>query len=411
MFKNKTIYFPAVCGSIESIFDKDLRHDISNESFRFYNKNDQFYYPRMLISAGHYYKKNIKEKWQYDLNKTVILGDSGGYQLATGVLKYNEEMVDKILQWLENNTNYALNIDFPPYIDFGSQKNENQSDWFKSRLNISYNNFKYFKEHKVGNTRLLNVLHGRSLQDLNLWYDKIKEFDFDGGWAIGSVKSMSFYYHLLNFFFLFEKGELSKLSNKGCLIHFLGFSRIKEMIYVMYLQKKLNEIDIDLNISYDSSSPLLKSKFGGFVTTISNTGVGFIQIGREILKEKEFLNKKAYLPCQCPICRGITFDKLLSYSKEQSFETMFYAYLQIHNLYKYIEYMKNAENLISLNSNTLLNDYFTNRDFTIFKIIDNAFESKNPSKYIYQNKNILDSVTLEYDDNENTSKIKSFIEY
>ena len=75
------------------------------------------------------------------------------------------------------------------------------------------------------------------------------------------------------------------------------------------------------------------------------------------------------------------------------------------------EYMKNAENLISLNSNTLLNDYFTNRDFTIFKIIDNAFESKNPSKYIYQNKNILDSVTLEYDDNENTSKIKSFIEY
>ena len=58
-----------------------------------------------------------------DRNKTLILGDSGGFQIATGVIKMDwanainpndperEKLVEKILKWEEEQCDWAMTLD------------------------------------------------------------------------------------------------------------------------------------------------------------------------------------------------------------------------------------------------------------------------------------------------------------
>jgi len=94
-----------------------------------------FYYPTALYSSGHSYwdpaQSDIQEAMvqKRDKNATVIVGDSGGYQIATGVLKWPWQKKDnqtsqdwmkdkdairmKILRWLEHSCDYSMVLDVP----------------------------------------------------------------------------------------------------------------------------------------------------------------------------------------------------------------------------------------------------------------------------------------------------------
>jgi hypothetical protein len=90
-----------------------------------------FFYPYSLYSAGHaklnIAESNVKEAMvqKRDRSKAIVIGDSGGFQVATGVLKINWEdpnsligdnnsgMCEQILRWLEYTSDYAMILDFP----------------------------------------------------------------------------------------------------------------------------------------------------------------------------------------------------------------------------------------------------------------------------------------------------------
>lgn len=91
-----------------------------------------FWYPWALYSAGHaeldVKKGTVKERTFHtrDRSKTLIVGDSGGYQLSTGVLKgklFSNTIDDltedknslrhKIMSWLEDCADYSMILDIP----------------------------------------------------------------------------------------------------------------------------------------------------------------------------------------------------------------------------------------------------------------------------------------------------------
>jgi len=389
---NKTIYFPAINGGVVSGFKNNSKHIKTNKSFRIYNSldtnKDKIYeYNKMLVSAGTFGNNNILKNWEIDIDKNIVLGDSGGFQLATNKVEYSDKFREKIFNWLENNTNYAMNLDFPPYSLSKISKNQ-QEIMFKERLDISVKNFKYFYDNKTGKTKYINILQGKTPDHLNMWFDNIKDFDFDGGWAIGSCINEPVYNALLSFSLLLERGVLDKYKNKRfnkpILLHYLGYTTIKKIIPLFYLQKKLNENNINIHISFDSSSFSLSSAMGNYYTFHSITGMNAINFSNKY--NTNDMNE-VDLPCECGVCKGLTYKELYSfYTKERSIE--FYMYLCAHNL-KFFSNTKNRiEDIVNSSNNfNFLETIFDKGYITIFKTIDEMFNQDKPFEYI-QSKNL-----------------------
>jgi hypothetical protein len=51
-------------------------------------------------------------------------------------------------------------------------------------MDISYDNFKYFADNQSGKCKFLNVIQGNNVEEYEIWYQKMKDFEFNG-WCIG----------------------------------------------------------------------------------------------------------------------------------------------------------------------------------------------------------------------------------
>lgn len=252
--KNKFIYFPSVsAGAFGGYATKNNGISQHGINMRYYDK--EFYgddsYPYILLTAGHLYKDmNAKEKFGIK-DDTLIMGDSGGFQIATGAIEYSEEIVDKILKWQEKNVDIGINLDIPTR---GTYKGK-----FKEALEISLRNFRYFEENRSNSDmKLLNVLQGDSRESCLNWYENVKDFNFDG-WSVGGIASLNVVIHKL--LVLFQTGKIYQ-NEKNKYLHFLGTSKISDIVLFTYIQKKLQELGSNLIITCDSSSPSLHAVFG-----------------------------------------------------------------------------------------------------------------------------------------------------
>ena len=131
--------------------------------------------PTILIKAIGEKSKNLtKENFNEDmgLEYAQVVGDSGGYQIASGAWKWDDKKKDelrkKVFTWLEHNSDIGMNLDLPPMLKLDGK--------FNYCLEESYENFKYFNEHQTGKTRFLNILQGMTEEQYKIWYKKMKDF-------------------------------------------------------------------------------------------------------------------------------------------------------------------------------------------------------------------------------------------
>lgn len=387
---NKTVYIPAISVGPSLMFLKS--NDIFNgKSFRFYNPDSFFNYNSILLSAGHNYKHpKLIDDIGIDLNNSLVFGDSGGYQMAVGQIKNSPEIKEQIFEWLENNSNIAANLDIPPYVSI----NNFRTGSFEDSLNQSIENFKYFEKNQSGKTKYLNVLHGRGLRDINNWYDGVHHFNFTGGWAIGS-SGVNLFYILQAFFFLLEKGELKRYDSKDAIIHIFGCSKIAIIRYLVFLQHLLNKYGYNIRISFDSSYPFKTAAFGNYFVLINKNGMVNMRLSnRQNYKD---LNIDVLLPCDCPVCNGVTYRDLLNEKLE--FNSLSYNIIACHNLYQVLKYKETIERIIFIDTRET-NELFTDAEKSIFKLIETCFSEKDPSVYIERNKTFLiNSIKEKEEDN------------
>ena len=227
---SKFKYFPSfsVAG-----FGQALRKNLklrNGLTSRFYSEEfpEKYRHTEFLISAGHFLKRPDLYGEHGFTDKNLIMGDSGGFQIASGALKWDKSLLEKVFIWLENNSDIAMNLDIPPKIKYEGM--------YEECLKISKDNFKYFADNQTGKVDFLNVVQGTNEVEYINWYNEVCDFPFQG-WAVGGG-GRSVYAFMSGVLSLLNGKEHLKDSNKW--LHILGISKISDFLMLNQLQKFLN---------------------------------------------------------------------------------------------------------------------------------------------------------------------------
>jgi len=352
MDKKEFLYIPSLsAGSMVSAFKKDTKFE-DGTTMRFFAKEypDKWRHPHFLVTAGHHYKKmDFRDQLGLD-DGTFVFGDSGGFQIATGALKWDGTIREKIFHWLEANSDVAANLDIPPRVTF-----ENR---FQDSMDISFDNFKYFEKHQSGKTKFLNVIQGTFSEEYKEWYHKFKDFDFKG-WCIGGPKKLVDFMYVIALMLQereFEKGHVEY-------IHLLGISKISDFFILATLQKLLNTLTGNrIQLMSDSSSPGQYPVFGTYLHSGNYKTQTFTELyfpkNAEYRRKTHIRNgkdgtitidKTQHVPCSinCPACNDFTYEYLGGQTTtgldRYSQEGM--PRMVVHNTHLYCEIVKDINKL------------------------------------------------------------------
>lgn len=266
--KRHFIYFPSFSvGNYSNAMKSNMKMR-DGLPLRFFSDEfpEQFRHPYFLVTAGHFYKtKDFKQKWGFNDygDDVLLLGDSGGYQIASGAIKWDKGIRDTILNWLEENSHIAMNLDIPPRLRYDGK--------FRECLDISKDNFKYFADNRKGNTEFLNVLQGNSETTYTTWYNEVKHFDF-AGWGVGGCGG-SLYRFMSGILALMQGKEQYNKDRKW--LHILGTSKVIDFLILSQLQKSLNDIGSTMRVTTDSSTPSRAVVYGLYYYAVNYKNATF----------------------------------------------------------------------------------------------------------------------------------------
>lgn len=359
----KICYFPSLSsGAYASPLTKDLEV-APGVPYRFWDDRtpEEWRYKYFLMTAGHLYKKTgIRKTW--GLEDSLVFGDSGGFQIATGALKWDLALRDSIFEWLEANSDIACNIDIPPRVTYEGR--------FQESLDISLDNFKYFEKKQSGKTNFLNVVQGSNPLEFTHWYNTVKDMQF-GGWCIGSSRRLVDFMYVIAM--MIKEKEFLKPYNTW--VHLLGISKVSDFFILAQLQKLMNQYTGNkITISTDSSSPGQYPIFGQMVWSPNWKDQVFNML--YFPKDGNSLNypTTGHIPSLInhPGVKTLTWDVVRNYSTEAV------TRLTYHNLYMYIYTAENAENLITSCPLEVLAELIPNDLIQILRSMEEMFNSPDP---------------------------------
>lgn len=367
------IYFPSFsAGEMGSNFVKD--HRFRNDmTIRFYSEEypEEFQHNQLLITAGaHMSSKDYKNKMGLT-DRNLVMGDSGGFQFASGALKWDLKYRDKIFDWLSENTDIAMNLDLPPRL-----KNEGK---FRECLDVSLDNFKYFQEKQDGSTKFLNVVQGDDEHTYTHWYNQVKDFDFNG-WGIGGAGG-SLYRFMSGVHSLLQGNE--HLNPRNEYFHILGTSKIRDFLMLIQLQKSLEDIGSKIVVTTDSSSPDRAVVFGTYYTRFSIKKGTFESINFPNEKHNpDIIDWFRETPNQ-DWPRMTAFDDVLkglvSWKDVADWNTQCTMGMRLHNFYVFKDAIRMITDLI-YGHDYILKQSVDAEVYKILKSIDEMVKSDSPNR-------------------------------
>jgi hypothetical protein len=303
--KDYAVYLPAISSfystyiakqRLEEFVPKDripAGFDRGIEGMNFLNEEEGYFtYKYGLYSAGHAQLdliKSIEQEsmiQQRDRGATMILGDSGGYQIGKGVLKFDwlnfegdeaNKTRQKILDWLEVTADWSMMLDVPTWACDHIHSPKTGLKTFEDCLDKTRFNNDYFLKNRQGLTKWLNVLQGGDWDTAEKWYNGVKEFsDPNGpyagkeaeGWAFGGANMCKMDITLKR---LMTLREDNLLKGKNW-IHFLGTAQLDWSCYLTQIQRQIRKhINPELTISFDCASPFIATAHGLVYTNAQHT--------------------------------------------------------------------------------------------------------------------------------------------
>ena len=387
--RKEFLYIPSLsAGSMVSAFKKDTKFE-DGTTMRFFAKEypAKWRHPYFLVTAGHHYKKmDFRDQLGLD-DGTFVFGDSGGFQIATGALKWDGTIREKIFHWLEANSDVAANLDIPPRVTF-----ENR---FQDAMDISFDNFKYFEKNQSGKTKFLNVIQGTFSDEYKEWYHKFKDFDFKG-WCIGGPKKLVDFMYVIAL--MLQEREFEKKHIEY--IHLLGISKISDFFILATLQELLNKMtDNRIQLMSDSSSPGQYPVFGTYLHSGNYKTQTFTELyfpkNAEYRRKTHIkqgkggeitIDKTKHVPCSmgCPACNDFTYEYLGGktdagldrYSQEGM------PRMVVHNTHLYCEIVKDINKLTN-NHVELLETAIPKELFNVILSLHEMFADPDNAMNVY----------------------------
>jgi hypothetical protein len=284
-WENFAVYLPAMQFHYASAVDnnkaikgREFPNGIKLTDLDFLNpKSKLWHYKYALYSAGQFNDASPKACCvsNRDRDNTVILGDSGGFQIGKGTLKGTEnfkktktaneicevwrnsgDIRKRIVNWLDANSDYAMTIDMPLWArDAANKDTPFHKCSVEQLIDLSVENLDYIKRYSNGNTKWLNVLQGTNPKDSKQWWDAVKHYRM-GGWALaGGVGWRGGLDNVLHYVLLMRDDNAFA---KGLdWVHVLGVSQPTWAVLLTAIQNALRKTckNTNLRFSYDSASP------------------------------------------------------------------------------------------------------------------------------------------------------------
>jgi len=346
------------------------------EGMNFLNKEQAYYYyPWALYSAGHAQldveKSRTEESMIHrrDRKETMILGDSGGFQIGNGQIKFDWEhfyeqrgdtgykgnadrVRDSILNWLEETSDYAMILDIPTRATEGKFRELTKMKSFGDALNATMFNNDYFVRNRQGKTKFLNVLQGQNGADADIWYDKVKHYPFEG-WAMGGLNMRDANLALRRLIIMRDE----KLLEPGRdLIHYLGTSKLEWAVLATAMQRALRKhVNPNITLTYDCASPFIATAKGQVYTQHVHRNNRFSYIMDKALDDKRLAGSKAQWPWNSPVGERMTMGDVCYYAPgmlnkigkegKTSWDSFSYFLMMGHNVYQHIESVQRANAL------------------------------------------------------------------
>ena len=393
------LYIPSFdAGAAGSSYRKNWKFK-DGTPYRFYDTAfpEKYQWKSFLFPAGHNYKKKDFIKQFEFPDDMLVFGDSGGYQIASGAMKWKPELKVEIFEWLEANSTIAMNLDIPPRMKLNGKTAE--------CLEISRANFKYFYENQSGKTDFLNVVQGMTLDEYNHWYQSVKDFKFQG-WAIGGAATI---YRLLSGLAVLLNGK-EHLDANNKWLHVLGLSKINDFLMLGQVQRSLNEVGSNMQMMTDSSSPSRATVFGTWYTDfdIKKGSMSGIHVPRH---EDIPLggHPYRYLPSICPEIDDIIFDTY-DIPTLTKLDSHFYGAMVLHNFAVFQEAIDFCNQLT--NGHKYVRNQLISKDMVIvLDSIDEMIKSDKPldvfRKYEPMYKKLSGTISV----NNNTKKANEFFQF
>ena len=227
---------------------------------------------------------------------TVIIADSGGYQVASNRLKVrNDQDRNRILRWQEQ-FDVAITLDVPtgPLLNPKPYAFAN----FNDCLSATVKHLVYYEKHKKADIIWLNVLQGNSPKECDVWYDTVRRRFQGQGWAFAGPLRHNFFELLRRILIMLRDGEL----HEKRWIHILGTSELDTAILLTALQRAINEhVNKKIRISYDTSSPFRNLAWNNAFTIPTFNTKGMTMPTRNAPDDAGFIGSKLKWPWPSPL--------------------------------------------------------------------------------------------------------------
>ena len=306
------------------------------EGMNFLNPEDGYFtYKYGLYSAGHAQldlnKSVIQESMiqQRDRNNTMILGDSGGYQIGKGVLKFDwldfegpaaTKTRKQILDWLELTADWSMMLDVPTWACDHIHSPKTGLKTFDDCLDKTKYNNKFFLDNRQGLTKFLNVLQGNDWDTAEKWYNGVKEFSDPAvwgdkaaeGWAMGGANMCKMDITLKRLMTLRDEGLL----NGKDWMHFLGTAQLDWAVYLTSIQRQIRKhINENFTVSFDCASPFIATAHGLVYTNAQHTTKRWSVIMDKAPDNKALAESDIPFPFESEFGRRLTMGDICYYDE------------------------------------------------------------------------------------------------
>ena len=389
--KDYAVYLPAISSfystyvakqRLEEFVPKDripAGFDRGVEGMNFLNPEEGYFtYKYALYSAGHAQldlnKSMVQESMiqQRDRNNTMILGDSGGYQIGKGVLKFDwlnfegkeaNKVRQQILEWLELTADWSMMLDVPTWACDHIHSPKTGLKSFEDCLDKTRHNNEYFLKNRLGQTKFLNVLQGSDWNTAEQWYQGVKEFSDNKvwgdkaaeGWAFGGANMCKMHITLKRLMTMRDEGMLEGKD----WIHFLGTAQLDWSCFLTSIQRQIREhINPNLTISFDCASPFIATAHGLVYTNAQHTNKRWSVIMDKAPDNKALAKSDIPFPFESEIGRRLNMGDICWYAPgmlnkigkegKTSWDSFSYALMMGHNVYCHIVAVQRANQLMDI---------------------------------------------------------------
>ena len=350
------------------------------EGMNFLNEEAGYFtYKYGLYSAGHaqldLQKSLVQESMIQDRNrdKTMILGDSGGYQIGKGVIKFDwlnfegpeaTKTRQKILEWLELTADWSMMLDVPTWACDHIHSPKTGLKTFEDCLDKTRYNNKYFLDNRLGQTKFLNVLQGSNWDTAERWYEGVKEFSDPAvygdkaaeGWAMGGANMCKMPITLRRLITMKFDGMLEGKD----WMHFLGTAQLDWSCYLTSIQRIIREqINPNFTISFDCASPFIATAHGLVYTNAQHTAKRWSVIMDKAPDNKALAKRHdIQFPFESEVGRRMTIADICHYAPgmlnkigkegKTSWDSFAYALMMSHNVECHIKAVQRANTLMDI---------------------------------------------------------------